>query len=188
MGVGKIPVGDASRGLCGGMVLAAADYWAAGRLPPSTSTAPAATDPLWRYLVRRQVDSLRLPQGVLRYVALMHPALPRAFLDRRLRQTAWPAVKTELDHGRLCPLGLVMVRSIRPWRAVEHHQVLAWDYRMAGVEARIAVYDPNRPGDDEVVVVWQGPSGVRLVSKEMSEPIVTFFPVRWAPRSPPSLS
>ena len=167
------------------MVLSAADYWAAGRRPPSTTVAPASGEPLWRHLVRRQIDSLDLPGGVLRYLWRMHPAVPVGRLRRRLRDVEWPAASAELDSGRLCPLGLVLVRSMWPWRAVEHHQVLAWRHDTMGDGVRVGVYDPNRPGDDGVEVTI-GPDGSASFGVEGDrEAVVTFFPVRWKPVPPP---
>jgi hypothetical protein len=67
---GKINIGNAAAGLCGGMVFAALDYWHTGILPPATRPAPG--EPLYRYIVRRLVDSWHLPAGVAQYYQWMN--------------------------------------------------------------------------------------------------------------------
>src|SRR6059036_1583512 len=54
-GVVSVPIGDASNGLCGGMVFAARDYFEAGRTPPADTTPPG-DGPLFDYLVDRLFD------------------------------------------------------------------------------------------------------------------------------------
>src|SRR6187200_2862767 len=70
-GIGKLPIGDASNGLCGGMVFLVRDVFDAG-LPPLTAGRPAQGTPLYDYIVRRLFDSFDLPTGVLRYYEWMH--------------------------------------------------------------------------------------------------------------------
>ena len=70
-----MPIGDASNGLCGGMVFAARDYFEAGRTPPPDTTPPSE-GPLFDFLVDRSFDSFCLPWGPGRYLALMSPLLP----------------------------------------------------------------------------------------------------------------
>jgi hypothetical protein len=67
-GVVSIPIGDASDGLCGGMVFAARDYFEAGRPPPEDPSPPAEGTPLFRYVVDRLFDSFDLPAGPARYL------------------------------------------------------------------------------------------------------------------------
>jgi len=54
-GLRRHHVGNASAGLCGGMVFAALDYWYAGIVPPSAQPAPKT--PLYKFLVQRIIDS-----------------------------------------------------------------------------------------------------------------------------------
>jgi hypothetical protein len=42
---GKIRIGDAAAGLCGGMVFAALDYWHTGIVPPAARPAPGELAP-----------------------------------------------------------------------------------------------------------------------------------------------
>jgi hypothetical protein len=53
--IGSVGIGNIARGLCGGMVFAALDYWRAGVVPPDAR--PDAGTPLFRFVVRRLVAS-----------------------------------------------------------------------------------------------------------------------------------
>src|SRR3954470_23684003 len=127
VGVGplRVGIGDASRGLCGGMVFTVADLYAAGTPMPPDPT-PAPDTPRFRYIVRRQVQSfdwLRLP---LRFYLLMaapavsrrsYPLMPppAAWPGRGAATAAWPAIRREIDAGRLAMLGLVRIASRNPF-------------------------------------------------------------------------
>ncbi len=60
---GKVSIGDANSGLCGGMVFAALDYWHGQIRPPAAQPGPETG--LYSNLVRRLVDSWRIPAGVV---------------------------------------------------------------------------------------------------------------------------
>jgi hypothetical protein len=72
-----IPIGDAARGLSGGMVYTVRDLFEAGVSPPPRTSAPR-DGPVLRYLADRLLESLSLPFGPVTYLKLMHPALPAA--------------------------------------------------------------------------------------------------------------
>src|SRR5690349_16753844 len=67
---GAVTLGDASRGLCGGMVFAALDYWHARVAPPAER--PAVGTPAYAHIVDRLVDSWHLPAGVAQYYQWMN--------------------------------------------------------------------------------------------------------------------
>src|SRR6266480_84709 len=96
---GKINIGNAAAGLCGGMVFAALDYWYRG-IPP-LAARPAPGEPLYRYFVRRLVDSWHLPAGVAQYYQWMNlPDGDSGFdvLGRRVvtdRGLAWRTIETQ---------------------------------------------------------------------------------------------
>jgi hypothetical protein len=193
LGLLKLPVGNASRGLCGGMVFAARDLFEAGVPPPSDTEAPGQGSPLFGYLVRRLFASFNLPAGPLRYLLWM--ALPTgSFLGIRgvAARTAgeWARVRHELDQGRPAALGLVRARSLSPFRLARNHQVLAYGYDLdEGTGAlSIAVYDPNHPDDDGVSL------NLELADGRMEGPIRYesgghavrgFFLTRYDPADPP---
>ena len=160
---GKINIGNAAAGLCGGMVFAALDFWHTGIQPPATRPAPG--EPLYRYIVRRLVDSWHLPAGVAQYYQWMN--LPdgdsgfevfgrRVVTDRGLAwrtiQTQWPQIKADLDHGTPAALGVVTVASASPADLGCNHQVLAYGYHTSPSEVTVRMYDPNSGQDDSIYI------------------------------------
>src|SRR5262249_9914098 len=123
-GLGHLPIGNASRGLCGGMVFATCDLFERGCPPPDDREPPGHGSPLFSYLVRRLFRSFHLPWGPLRYYRWMS-ADDDALLRHTVRRE-WPRVRRELDAGRLAALGLIRHRSRNPLRLGENHQVLAY--------------------------------------------------------------
>lgn len=207
-------IGDASQGLCGGMCFVVGDLWAAGVLPPADREPPAFDTPRFRRLVHRQVESLdwlRLPASLwLRSVLPDDPRPdgghadgppPRSEPDseitavrRRLgaptlgRLTVerdWPAIRARLEAGRLAMLGLVRMRSASLWALVGNHQVVAYGYRLAGRDIRIAVYDPNHADRDDVELVLElaRDGGVRC-AQTTGEPLRGCVLVRYRPEPP----
>jgi hypothetical protein len=198
-GVVSVPIGDASNGLCGGMAFAARDYFEAGRPPPPDATPPAE-GPLFDYLVERLFASFDLPLGPTRYLTLMSPLLPdgetmwsrlglaphgRAW--RTVKQE-WPAIRRDIDGGTPSPLGLVRIRSHDPFDLKENHQVLAYGYDLTGSSLFLRVYDPNRPGRDDVTLSLDlgdptRPTPVSTVPA--GRPVLALFRVPYRRVSPP---
>src|SRR5207237_1577467 len=114
----KVKIGDASNGLCGGMVYAVRDFYEA-RIPVPAGPRPAAGTPFYRYIVRRLFDSFDIPGGVVKYYRWMNtPDADQALLGRARRGIAWrtineewPEVRDDIDAGHPCPLGLATGRS-----------------------------------------------------------------------------
>lgn len=119
---GNIEWGDASKGLCAGMVYAVRDYVEAGQLIPP-GDVPPDSGPLFDFIVRRLFEGFDLPGGVTKYLELMHPGLSDhetgfsrihlALHGRSWRMVApeWPLIRADLDTGHACPLGLVCIKS-----------------------------------------------------------------------------
>jgi hypothetical protein len=166
----SIPVGDASNGVCGGMVYTVMDlYLAEPRLPVWADVEPPMADSArTRYVTDRLVDSFALSRGlssnVARYLALMStPDRDAWFIDgvgSVIARREWPKVKADIDAGCPSPLGLVAGGRVWPTdfaskaRMLGHcHQVLAYAYEV-DEEQRLTlrVYDPNDPGADESTV------------------------------------
>ncbi|WP_322756376.1 hypothetical protein [Frankia sp. Cas3] len=152
-GVGPVPIGDASRGLCGGMIYTTRDLFEAKLTPPVLKEPPAPDSPLYRYIVRRLFDSFDIPRGVARYYQLM--ATPDADTTRSsltLRGSGritvvneWPRVRLDLDRGVLAPLGVITLRSYDPFQLGSSHQLLAYAYEQRRTAVTLRVYDPNTP-------------------------------------------
>jgi hypothetical protein len=198
---GPIKVGDASKGLCGGMAFAALDYWYADRVPPPDR--PAAGSPLYTFLVKRIVDSWHVPVGIAQYFQWMN--LPdsdqgfTAFGQRIITQRGlpWrtirqqlPLIRADLDKQVPCPLGLVTVRSGRPQDMGQCHQVLAYGYRVAGPEVTIDAYDPNSGQDDTITITFDrshpGKPTTFRHTIDIPHPIRGFFRTAYAPVTPPA--
>jgi hypothetical protein len=171
------------------MVFTALDYWQQGLGPPALSDPPAPGTALFRFLVRRLIDSWHLPAGPLAYYARMAPwATALGSLGRGSAGPAgrlglarqWPAIKASLDAGWPCPLGLVRVRSANPLLLGLNHQVLAFDYALAGSAVRLRVYDPNQADNDDVVIGFDLDSGPTGPSE-----VLSLFCVQYAPKVPP---
>ena len=160
---GNIEIGDASKGLCGGMVYAVRDYFTAGQPIPPGDAAPDS-GPLFDFIVHRLFDSFDLPAGVAKYMELMHPGLPDHETDLSRARLAphgrswrmiieeWPSIKADLDSGHPCPLGLVLIKSLDLTRLGENHQVMAYGYDLQGSDLTLRIYDPNAPKDDTVTL------------------------------------
>ena len=197
---GKISIGNAAAGLCGGMVFAALDYWRAGRLPPAARPAPG--QPLYRYIVRRLVDSWHLPAGVAQYYLWMNQPDgdtgfdafgQRVVIDRGLAwrtiETQWPQIAADLDQGTPAALGLVTVASASPADLGLNHQVLAYGYDASASQVTVRVYDPNSGQDDGIGIRFdpRTPANPTTFAHNLhiGRPVRGFFRTSYAPATPP---
>jgi hypothetical protein len=181
---GRLGIGNAALGLCGGMVFAALDYWQADREPPADQPAPGT--PLYRFIVRRLLQSWRLPAGVVRYYLGM--LATDSDLAGRTIARQWPRVKALLDRGQPATLGVVTVASANPLLLGHNHQVLAYAYHQADAEVTLLVYDPNTGPDDTVTVRFSTapPAGAFTHNIAVSWPVRGFFLTRYTPAEPPT--
>ena len=197
---GSIGIGNAASGLCGGMIFAALDYWHAQVSPPVSQPAPGT--PLYRYIVRRLIDSWHIPAGVAEYYLWMNlpdgdsslrirgrPVVPQRGLSRRTIAVQWPRVRASLDAGRPAALGLVTVASANPAQLGRNHQALACGYKIAGTEVTLQVYDPNSGRDDGVHIQFDtsdptAPTAFRH-NLSIGYPIRGFFRTAYTPVMPP---
>jgi hypothetical protein len=200
--VGTIPIGNAAGGLCGGMVYAVLDYWHAGQAPQPLAR-PALGEPLYRFIVRRLLDSWDLPAGVLQYYQwMLAPDGDRAFevLGRRVvaeRGLAWrtvveqwPGARDDLDSGVPVPLGLVTMRTADPLGLAQNHQVLAYGYRREGAAVTVQVYDPNSGPRDDVAISFSDADPHRGTAFDhnidIGHPVRGFFRTAYSPAEPPA--
>ncbi|HZN16917.1 MAG TPA: hypothetical protein VFB84_01825 [Micromonosporaceae bacterium] len=194
--VGRVTVGDAAAGLCGGMVYAALDYWQSGTpLPPEQ---PKAGHPLYRFIVRRLVRSwfplagvryyrwMRLPDSDTSRILLGRSVRDRRGLAWRTVEQQWQGVYKDLDRGNPVPLGVVTMASVDPRNVRHNHQVLACSYERADGRVTIQVYDPNRGRRDDIFIRFDASDATRPTTFEHNlgigqRPVRGFFRATYKP-------
>jgi hypothetical protein len=198
--LGRVGLGDASQGVCGGMAFAVRDYFEAGRTVPPDLVPPAPRSPLFRYITQRLIDSFNVPLGVARYgewmllpagdVHLIIGSRPGTF--SRTVNSAWPKVRADIDAGQPSPLALVTVHTADLAQIGKCHQVLAYGYAVddAGV-VTVNVYDPNTELGDDVWIRFDSadPKTVSPITHNINigEPLLHgFFRSSYRPKSPPA--
>lgn len=199
----QVPIGDASNGLCGGMVYTTRDFYQLGQLPPpdqnSSDGYSRPPQALFDFIVKRLFDSFELPGGPIKYLHLMDPALPdhetdlsRAGLAPHGRAWVmiveeWPRIKADLDLGVLSPMALVRVKSLDPFQMGHNHQVLAYGYDLNGPDLTIHVYDPNYPDRDDAFISLSlaDPQHTTDVTYSMGPAMNCFFHTSYLFDNPP---
>ena len=202
---GRVEFGDASDGLCGGMVFSALDYFLAKRPIPSAATPPT-TGMLFDTFVRRLLNSFNLPLGILNYIVLMHPDYPDGETETRLSgnrfaphgrawqtiRVEWPIIKQILDAGQPCPIGLVRVKTTDLSKLGQNHQVLATGYDVSDDLLTLFIYDPNYPGRDNLTLTMSlaAPEQATPITYSAPDnlPVFAFFHINYKFRSPPAES
>jgi hypothetical protein len=191
---GDVGLGHAAGGMCGGMVFRVADLFGNGLLPPADAQAPKPGTPLFTYLARRLVDSFGGVAGVAKYLEWMRfPSDAHLFgvlksISWHTVNGEWPAIKADLDGGRLCPLGLLKVESVNPLHVGQNHQVLAYGYDLDEEtgELKVLVYDPNNPHEDDVTLALNmaDPAAPSHVTYSADASGRGFFRSTYAPADP----
>jgi len=201
--LGRLPLGNAAGGLCGGMGFAALDYWHAGVAPPTQRPGP--DQPAYDFIVQRLIDSWHIPAGVLQYYQWMNlPDADRVVtvlgrdiasergLSWRTIEVEWPQVRASLDAGDPVPLGLVTVASANPKDMALNHQVLALSYAVdGGRDGRVTidVYDPNSGQRDDITLAFElgNPVGPTMFDHTIgiAHPVRGFFATAYASATPP---
>lgn len=197
---GNIAIGNASNGLCGGMIYAVRDYFEAKQSIPLGDAVPDC-GPLFDHLVHRLFDSFDIPLGISKYLELMNPLLPDHETDAsklgaaphgrswRMIVEEWPAIRSDLDHGYLCPLGLVHVKSADFMQLGGNHQVMAYGYDLTGKDLQdltLHIYDPNAPRNNGVTLkINLGSYEHTLQVQWTGKPVHSFFRTRYCFAAPP---
>jgi hypothetical protein len=152
-----IGIGDASNGLCGGMVYTVRDLFQAGLLPPADRIPPAAGSQAFNYIVARLTNSFDY-DDVNQYLSWIQMSDHDTDIAHGLAwheiTEEWPKIKADLDQNLLSPLGLVAGQepaTIGALTGIQDlhlcHQVLAWGYDLNGTALSIHIYDPDYIGD-----------------------------------------
>src|SRR5437899_1309185 len=198
---GEVPIGNASNGLCGGMVFLVRDVFEAG-LPGLADPQPAQGTPLFDYIVGRLFDSYHIPGGVLKYFEWMNTPdhdtriwfVTRRGLAWKTIVEEWPKVKADIDGGRLSPLGVVTVQSTNPGDLGKNHQVLAYAYELDPAHNLVVhLYDPNTdPGNADNVLLSMNvaePTQAIPITHNVAigEPIRGFFRLDYRFKDPRSV-
>ena len=166
-----IAIGDASNGVCGGMVYAAMDAFLCNprqHIPiarPAADMPPAKADPLTVFIGQRLFDSFGPAfANVFRYLDLMstidHDTDLAEGVGSVIVKHEWPKIKADIDANVPSPLGLVPGAWVWPTNIAakvgllgHSHQVLAWGYDLDdAANLTLHVYDPNNPGNDLSVI------------------------------------
>ena len=196
--LGNLNIGDASNGLCGGMVYAALDYFNSGMRIPVVDHPPSEGE-LFDYIVKRLLASFDLPFGIVQYIELMNPRYPdgvstagrfgttpygRAW--RMIRQE-WPIIKAKIDSGQACPLGLVLIKSADLTKLGLNHQVMAYGYDVQGNELTLNIYDPNTLQRDDITLKLDlsNPKRVPKLTYSTGTQVVAFFATNYSFSMPP---
>lgn len=155
--LGKVPIGDAHNGLCGGMVFTVRDLFEGNVAVPASASAPADGSPLFNYIVGRLFDSFNLPGGVAKYYEWMTtpdhdtgiwPFIRRGVVWHTIMEE-WPKIKADIDSGHPSPLGLVTIFDLNPGDMGNNHQVMAYAYDVdASNTLTLHLYDPNTGASD----------------------------------------
>jgi hypothetical protein len=145
-----VGIGDAANGLCGGMSFYVRAKYKAGLPVPADTDVPANGSPLFKTIVRLQVQSLDLLRTPLHF--WLAAALGPDRLARRSREVEWPRIRADIDAGRLSMVGLVRATGWNPFTLTQNHQVAAWAYEIDGDTIRLRLYEPNWPNRDDVTV------------------------------------
>jgi hypothetical protein len=182
-----VGVGDASAGLCGGMVFTVRDLFEAGVPVPDDRQPPDNGTPRFAALVRRQIESLDWMRLPFRF--WLRSALGASFGGDRARSTyerEWPAIRREIDAGRLAMVGLIRVAALNPFGLTRNHQVIAYGYAEDGRGVALRLYDPNWPDNNDVTVTIRLDPAFRPLALEQStgEPLLGFFLTSYRPSDP----
>jgi hypothetical protein len=192
----SLALGDAANGLCGGMVFVSRDYFEAKRAVPTGTDPPPPDSPLYKYIVKRLLESFNLPFGIGRYLELMEPAFPDVGLGFGLPGRAsvmlhdeWPRIQNDLDGGHPVPIGLITVKSNVPQDLAKNHQVLVYGYDLEGTHLTLYLYDPNHPNRDDVTLQLSIASAQVPVplTYTPSEAMYCFFHTRYTFSDPPQV-
>jgi len=177
---------DLVYGLCGGMCLAALDYYLAQISPPKYINTEEIPWPYFLYFWQRQLNSLK------------RPVIPKLFewmlsddisLARKMNRWSIPQLQQHLKTGEPAVLVLVRVKGISD--PTKNHQVLAigYEYEAVNKDLKIFLYDPNYPGEQpELTMNINNPNQGIALAHTKGGVLRGFFPIDYKKQSPPSLT
>jgi hypothetical protein len=185
----RLGIGEVADGLCGGMCYAAADRFLAGAPVPADVDAPPAGSALFEEIARRQLDSLHYLGVVPLRFWLTAARVATHGWSAADQAREWRALRADIDARSPAMAGLVRSANVNPFALAHNHQVLGYAYEASAGEARLRIYDPNHPLDDEVaLVIRRGttPDARPAFSLEQTtgEPLLALLRLPYRPAAP----
>jgi hypothetical protein len=183
-----------TRGLCGGMVMSALDYWRSGTAIPThvaedfgAEDVPADASRLRTYIHERQMDSLLTGLMFTRWVVM--PWFGPDDFHRWAVDSEFAVVRRQIDRGRPAMLGLWSMDGGQPTKG---HQVLCYGYETSS-PPQLWIYDPNVPDTEMVLVPVSAVDGCQVRNSASGAVRKTYRGYFWtdvydwsaAPRVPP---
>jgi hypothetical protein len=170
IGLPPVTIDATSMGLCGGMSFLTRDIVESGAPQLRGRTASAVPVPLAQHLLGRLISSFLgagvIPRWLQTTAALDHDTVVwgQGLFGQSIAETT--GIMSEIDAGRLCPIGLVLVHSYAAWDVFGNHVVLVWGYDLDGELLTLHTYDCNRPGRDDIVITLDvsAPSPAKPIS------------------------
>jgi hypothetical protein len=104
--------------------------------------------------------------------------------DKRLRasRTAWPAIRSEIDGGRLAMIGLVRAGGWNPFATGMGHQVVGYRYSESASGIAIGIYDPNHSDSDDVELrIERDSDGAVRLAQTTGEPLLGILGLPFVP-------
>lgn len=149
-----LKLGKAERGLCGGMVFSALDYYYSNKsIPEIKSLNINDKDQIFRYIVKRLFDSFGI-KAVLTYYYLQLPIVKENTLNKHTSKQL-DKILSKLKKEIPVPVTLILVKTYNPDRLGENHQVLLTQIHTLREELiEIKVYDPNYPKTERILSIY----------------------------------
>jgi Ricin-type beta-trefoil lectin domain-like len=183
-------------GLCGGMALAAADYFIAGKPIPSQTTLPANGTPLQSYIYNRHLNSVG--DNAAKWAELFNNPFgwrTSEFFNWGLQGYGGGRLEElvkQIDAGKPVPIGL-----FSPGNAgfAPHHQVLAIGYHLGCYkgdlgnnkeQVKIFIYDSNFP-DIQLTLVPNVSGNFFFYAERPEKKFLTYFVTGYNPATPPDI-
>ncbi len=155
-GLPKVSIDATKMGFCGGMSFLTRDIFESGTQQLRGTSAALIPLSLARMILTRLGQSFSGPNVVPRWLhatsELDHGTVllgPGLFAET---VADCAVVTSEIDAGRLCPIGVVLTQSAGPWDVFQNHVELVWGYERAGDILTLHVYDCNNPNRDDIVI------------------------------------
>lgn len=181
-----------SFGLSAGMAWLALDRFLEGRPVPSFVEPPAPSDPLFSELTLRQFNALAEATWgrLIEWQCRADRGLPWRAGLAGLSRSEWRRVQKSLDASVPVLLFLVLARG-RYTNPSSNKAVLAVSYELdrRGRRASVLVYDPDRPGKDNIRLVFRTGRFDALDARlAIQTPVRGFFAVPYDRSLPAALS